>query len=393
MDETKQKPQKPNSDVSRLERMRKKRKLRKIRRASVAVLLVAVILAYFTGFYNTSIVFLSDVFEAVSVAATPGQDYPASFNVPGFVQAEAFAGGFVAVGEQDMLIQSAAGAEIKRIQHGYARASVTAGSNRVCIYNRADKSLKVESRNRSLFEIQLEDPILLCEMSKNGTLAVFTKSRLLVYNRVFENVFNFYTKDLPTAMAFCADNKQLALGCPYAENGALGGVIYLLNIDKDEPVAEIRNAQGLPLQIKYFSRKQVLVVYDTYLAVYDTNDGTELYSYSYAGQTLQSASINENNIPMLLFGDGTHGSLTNLVILNTKLEVTGSAAVGICAESLSATRSGAYILTRDNVLGYKLDGTFIGQLVTDARPLAVIDTKDLLLLTEKTVSELKIPNT
>lgn len=59
---------------------------------------------------------------------------------------------------------------------------------------------------------------------------------------------------------------------------------------KDEYVT-IRNTEGMPVKIQYLTNAEVLVLYDTYAAVYDTADGTELYRYSYGGRTLQSAAI------------------------------------------------------------------------------------------------------
>lgn len=47
----------------------------------------------------------------------------------------------------------------------------------------------------------------------------------------------------------------------------------------------------MPVKIQYLTNAEVLVLYDTYAAVYDTADGTELYRYSYGGRTLQSAAI------------------------------------------------------------------------------------------------------
>lgn len=103
----------------------------------------------------------------------------------------------------------------------------------------------MESRSRTLFENKFDDAIQLCAMSPNGTLAVFTKSKLYVYDPMFENIYTFQTQDLPTALAFAGDNRQFAAGCPYAEGGALGGTVYLMDTRKDEYVT-IRNTEGMP---------------------------------------------------------------------------------------------------------------------------------------------------
>ena len=47
----------------------------------------------------------------------------------------------------------------------------------------------MESRSRTLFENKFDDAIQLCAMSPNGPLAVFTKSKLYVYDPMFEKIY------------------------------------------------------------------------------------------------------------------------------------------------------------------------------------------------------------
>ena len=250
--------------------------------------------------------------------------------------------------------------------------------------------LRVESRSRTLFENKFDDAIQLCAMSPNGTLAVFTKSKLYVYDPMFENIYTFQTQDLPTALAFAGDNRQFAAGCPYAEGGALGGTVYLMDTRKDEYVT-IRNTEGMPVKIQYLTNAEVLVLYDTYAAVYDTADGTELYRYSYGGRTLQSAAISAGKNAVLLFGDGVHGALTQLTILDATLSEAGSADVNERASGVAASRTGAFVLTNDGVLSYGLDGVFYGATVTEAKPLAMVNGRKLLLLEQGEVSVFEPP--
>ena len=158
------------------------------------------------------------------------RDSPTGFSLSGFVTAKPFAGGFVAVGDKDVAIVAANGNEVRRVQHTYSRPSVAVGNTRVCIYNRSGTELLVESRSKNLFQHTFQEAIELCAMSPNGTLAVFTKSALNVYDPMFENIFSFQSSEKPTAMAFAADNRQFAVGCVAGEGGALGGTVYLLSL-------------------------------------------------------------------------------------------------------------------------------------------------------------------
>ena len=220
--------------------------------------------------------------------------------------------------------------------------------------------------------------------------AIFNVQKLYVYDPMFENIYTFQTQDLPTALAFAGDNRQFAAGCPYAEGGALGGTVYLMDTRKDEYVT-IRNTEGMPVKIQYLTNAEVLVLYDTYAAVYDTADGTELYRYSYGGRTLQSAAISAGKNAVLLFGDGVHGALTQLTILDATLSEAGSADVNERASGVAASRTGAFVLTNDGVLSYGLDGVFYGATVTEAKPLAMVNGRKLLLLEQGEVSVFEPP--
>ncbi len=370
----------PRGNVERLEKIRRRKRMRHLRIGIVCVVLLAAVLAGFTGIYGASLALLGDLVDTVTIALTPGPGFPASFTLTGFRTAQPLSGGFAAVGGQDLVLYSAGGRELRRLQHGYGRADITAGNTRVCIYNRGGKELRVESRSRTLFEQKFDDAVQLCAMSPNGTLAVFTKSRLTIYNASFEEIYAFRTQDLPTALAACSDNKQFAAGCPYASGGALGGSVYLMHTGRDDYIT-IRNTEGLPLKLYYLSSSEILVVYDTYAAVYKTSDGSELYRYGFAGCALQSAAVGKDKTIALLFGDGVHSAATQLAVLDAKLRETGSAAVRARCLGVAAGRGGAYVMTHEGVLCYKENGAFEGMVRTENRPLAVLcqDAKPLIL--------------
>ena len=163
-----------------------------------------------------------------------------------------------------------------------------------------------------------------------------------------------------------------------------------MNTDRDEYIT-IRNTQGLPLKIQYLSTSEVLVIYDTFAAVYAAADGAELYRYDYGGRTLQSAAVSAGKNAVLLFGDGAHGATTQLTVLDAALAVAGTAAPGERVQGVAASRTHAFVLTNDGVLCYGLDGTFAGMVVTEKKPLAVVAAKKPLMLTQGQASELEPP--
>lgn len=379
-----------------MERIRAKRKARRIRAAVICALLLAGVLAYFTGIYGASLSLLSDVYDSIAIALTPGPGFPTNFEVTGFISAKPFAGGMVAVGDQDIAILSANGNEVRRIRHTYARPSLAVGNSRICVYNRSGTQLVVESRSKTLFQHNTQEPIQLCTMSPNGTLAVFTQGGLTVYDPMFMEIFRFTSAETPTAMTFANDNEQFAVGCLAGEDGALGAVVYLFTTDPNAPeqaTAVIQNREGMALRIFYPTNQQVLIVYDTSCALYSAKDGTELARYSYGGLQLQSAELSDGgNDLVLLFGDGTHSSQTSLAVLETEgLTEVGQAMVGQIAKGLAATRTAAYVLTNDGTLCYSLAGELFEEVEVDGKTLALAAASDPLLIVEGQILKLPQP--
>lgn len=386
-------PHAPRGNVARLEKIRHRKRIRSLRIAALCAVLLAAVLAGFTGVYGTSLALLGDLVDTVRIALTPGPGYPTAFTLPAFRSAVPLAGGFAAVGGQDLVLYSASGKELRRLQHGYGRADIAVGRTRVCIYNRGGKELRIESRSRTLLERKFDDTVQLCAMSPNGTLAVYTKSKITVLDASFEEIYAFRTQDLPTAMAFCSDNRQLAAGCVYASGGALGGTVYLLHTGRDDYLT-IHSTEGMPLKIHFFSAAEVLVVYDTYAAVYKTSDGSELYRYGFGGRALQSVAVGEDKTTALLFGDGVHSASTQLTVLSAKLTELGGTSVRARCLSVSVSRSGAYVLTHEGVMCYGKDGTFQGMVRTENKPLAVLcQGAKPLLLTQGQAEWLELPDT
>ena len=122
-------PVPPRSSAARIERIRRRKRMRRIRAAAVCAVLLAAVLAYFTGIYGASLALLGDAVDSIGIALTPSPGYPVSFTLSGYQNALPLAGGFVAVGDKDLAIYSAsstvtAGRPLRRATH-------------VCVYTTA----------------------------------------------------------------------------------------------------------------------------------------------------------------------------------------------------------------------------------------------------------------
>ena len=379
----------------RLEKIRHKRRLRRWRRIGVCVLVCLAIVAYFTGVFGASAALLADTLDTVNMMMRPAAGYPIPVTESGFVQSGDIAGGYVVLNQHDVKVYSSGGNEFYTVQHNYSNPAMALAGSRFCIYARGGNTLTVYSRSRVLFENKYQDAILHCSMSQNGMLGVFHESGLTIYDPMFQVVFEWRTTQVPTAMVFADDNRQFAVASPEVYGGALGGKVFLYTTDTnapDAPTAVIESADGIPIGLKYLTRKTILVIYNTHCAVYNTVDGTELARYDYNAQSLQSwQTTPDNSSVVLLFGDGEHSSMTKLCVLDASMNQKAACAVHRIAVQLVVTRSQAHVVTSNSVLTYALDTTLTAEYKTESYISTLIDAGKLFLMTEEEITVFSPP--
>lgn len=128
----------PRSSAARIERIPAGASACAVSRAAaVCAVLLAAVLAYFTGIYGASLALLGDAVDSIGIALTPSPGYPVSFTLSGYQNALPLAGGFVAVGDKDLAIYSAGGNEVRRIPARLRQAGHYGGQHTcVCIQPR-----------------------------------------------------------------------------------------------------------------------------------------------------------------------------------------------------------------------------------------------------------------
>ena len=376
--------------------LRRRQRRRRIA-ASVVILLIAVFMAVGSGLLSTSIAMMGDVTDSISLYLNrSGGGWPASTGIRTPTQVEPLAGGFVEMDSKDVAIYSAYGVKIRTIQPGYARPALAVGNTRFVLYNRAGTELTVQSRTRQLYSKSFSNAIMLCAMAQNGALAVVTESdryaaEVLVYDASFSgDPFTWKltsTDGTPIALAFASDNHRFAAATVAAKDGQLCTAVRMMNTNADTagPVY-MADTGSVILKLKWLSSSRVLAVFDTYTAIINAGDATELARYDYGGATLQSVSVSGRSTALLL---AVHGG-NDLVTLDDSLNQLAKVSAGQ-AKSISSTATAVYLLTATGVERYSYDGTHNWTNELGATPQAVIDARETLLFTSGTAEVLEAP--
>lgn len=384
----------PPSRLSiRLQQMETEKRRRQRRRyllLGLLVVVLALMMAALTGVLGNTLAMLGDVSDGIylSINRSTGS-WPANTNISNPLQIEALGGGFVALDKKDVVIYTSYGGKIRSIQPSYARPALTVGNTRFAVYNRAGSELMVESRTRNLYTQKFPNPIMLCQMAPNGTLAVVTESdryaaELLVYDPSFREDYHWYLtqrEGTPVTVAFWNDSRHFATGNITAQDGQLCSTIYLMDTAVQDIGAQYTAELGsLILRLHWLSNRKVLAIFDDYAVILDAETGGEVARYDYEGTALQAASVEGKHIALLVSGR----SGNDLVTLDENLQVLATAAVGQ-AKKVTCAENDVFLLNGDLVQRYGYDGLLRSETTYETRPIAVLSASETLVFYGTTV--------
>lgn len=389
-------PPAPASNLKSISPLIRRRQRRRRALLGAAVVIAAAVVAWLTGALSTSIALLGDVADSVTLYLDrSGGGWPVNTGINTPLQIEALAGGFVEMDAEDVVVYSAYGSKVRSIQPGYARPTLAVGNTRFVVYNRAGNELRVESRTRTLYTSAFEEPILLCAMSNNGTLAVVTESsryaaELTVYDPAFRELLTWQmtqTEGTPIAVRFAPDNRRFAVGTLAARNGQLSAAVCLMDLNgAGSDTVYTATTGSMLLRLQWLSSSRLLAVFDNYIAILDAASMTETARYDIGGGTLQSVSVGGRQTALLVNVRGGNTLVTLSESLVPLAEIPAGQATGI-----TAAETGVYLLGADRVQFYGFDGVQKWEKLFDTSPLAVLAADKTLVFTSTNAEVLGEP--
>lgn len=382
----------PESEVElRIQEIRRRRSRRKMRWLALIGGIFALLLAWATGLYGVSLSLLGDVVEGFQVTLDQSGSWPARTGISNPLQVEELSGGVVILGKEDLVVYSPSGAKLRSIQHGYGRPVVAVGSNRFCLYNRAGTQLRVESRTKTVATKTTDEPIILCQLSDNGLLAVITQSqryaaKLTVYSRDMLPIYQWELSDdqgVPVRVDFSPNNGTLAVACLVAREGQLCTQIHFTDLGSSEDPLTVEIPGSTALHLEWLTGSTVLALFENSAGVYNTQ-GEQVSFYDYQGYTLEDYSMDGKETALLL--GTTAGS--KAVVLDRYL--TEKSSVTVESANQIAYASGVVYLVRDeSIVGYNSQGDMVQKQNFEAVPRALVRARSLLVFTDGVADKLK----
>lgn len=382
--------------VEYLEAARQRVHRRRLRRTVIILAALILVTLFATGAVGASIARVKDLVDTVHIALSPAVGWPQQTGLGDLTAVQPMSGSFVAMDEDACVVYSLGGTRLAGIQSGYARPALAAGKTRFVLYNRSGNELRVESRTQNLYTKTMDSTISLCAVADAGQVAVVTDStdsvaKLTVYNSSMQQqlVWNLTSEQgTPLRMAFAPDSRRLAVAAVSAVGGQLTTNLYVLPLSQGDPVC-LGSENSVPQWMGWMSNGFLLVLYENRAVLYNTSGGSagERASYDFGGGTLVSVSNTSNGAALLL----SNGQTSTAVLLDGELTVGYSGSVLSASQIIRAKNDGFYLLTDSTVERFNGVGEFQWSQPLSARPRALIEGKQIMVLSGNTVQVVTPP--
>ena len=382
--------------VEYLEAARARVRTRRIRRTVIIVAVLTILVLFATGAVGSSIARAKDLVDTAVITLAPAPGWPQQTGITDPDTVQQLSGAFVEMSGDSCAVYSMNGTRLNSIQSGYARPAIAAGKTRFVLYNRSGSELRVESRTQNLYTKTMDSTIYLCAVADAGQVAVVTDNAdsaaaLTVYNASMQQqlVWNLTSEQgIPLRMAFSPDSRRLAAAAVTAVGGQLTTNLYALPLAQGDPVL-LSTENSVPQWMGWLSNGFLLVIYENRAVLYNTTDGSigERASYDFGGSTLVSVSAENNGVALLL----SNGQTSTAVLLDGELTVGYSGSVLSASQIIRAKNDGFYLLTDSTVERFNGVGEFQWSQPLSARPRALIEGRQIMVLSGNTVQVVTPP--
>ncbi|HCC34220.1 MAG TPA: hypothetical protein DEQ02_00730 [Ruminococcaceae bacterium] len=233
-------------------------------------------------------------------------------------------------------------------QHGMSAPVVDTESSRILVYDRGGKALKIENRFKTVFEIELDNALLLGRLSESGGFAVATRSqRYSAEIKVFggDGFKNLYTRYLVageiTGLDISRDGRNIVYSVVEARGGEFVSTVYICDIKKKDPIAAQVYENAFVVAVDYKEADAVAVLGDSFFSYMDKMGGSRV-DYNYDGRVLELADRTKKGFSALFLAGQTDGASGDLLIISADGTVTADFTAPRELRDIALTDDGIY---------------------------------------------------
>lgn len=277
-------------------------------------------------------------------------------------------------------IYSSRGALTSSRQHNFSSPILKASGNKALLYDLGGKTFKVESKNKTIYEKELEDSIIFARISSEGYVAVVSDSDkyvclLTVYDRNGNVVYTRGSIERIADVVFTDHSSACIVVNTDAETGELNSTAVKVQLNKKDELWIASNIDTFCVAT-FVNNSDFLIVGDDKYSVYGEN-GNMKYLVNYPNQ-LKDYSFTDNMYSFLFENTKQRESSIYLHEVASETPIT----INLKDEIKSISANGTYVfaLGYNKLYKYNYAGELVGEVDVDTDFHTIKSTKGYILL-------------
>lgn len=232
--------------------------------AIILVILLLIILAA-GQFGGVTFSTIGDQIRTMVAGFGSGDGYPYRMNGIEITDAGVTNSDLMLVYDDTVKVLDSTAKELSNLNHDYDHPVLRSNSGRALIYDEGDKSFRVQSKTKVLYEKELQYMILTGSMGKDGTVVIGSRandaqSMLTVYNTKAEEVFVWKCAKENIISCDVSDNgKYFAVSVLGVNNGSVYSRVHIFNKNDNTPKATFEYADSAVSSVQFLSNETLFV--------------------------------------------------------------------------------------------------------------------------------------
>lgn len=242
---------------------------------------------------------------------------------------------------------------------GYSNPVFKSSDKKYIVFERSTGKYTIADKSGVIFQNDLEEEIINCDIASNGNYAVITRDagatqKVTVYSANNKAVFGWEcTDDYLTDAALSKNGKSVAVSSMNVSQGEPLSRIYYFNVDSLQVESKAEYPNETIYRIKFIDNKKLGAITDVGYITVDMNKG-ESRSVSYEYDKIAGFSFGSgSSVAILKTGFGSLNE-KKLMIVNKKCENVFENSIESDILDFGTDGRNAYVLIAGKVLVYSI---------------------------------------
>ncbi len=337
------------------------KKILKILRIPIVVLVVAAALFLSIRLVgDVAVSNITDSIRQVKTVFTKSEGYPYSLDTLNFRNVVPVGSGPLVIYDDSTLVMNAAADEVFTMQLDYSDSKAVTRNGRALIYSPSSNEVILQSKTEKLGSITEKAPVTVAALSEKGGFATShsadeNQSILTVYNNRFKKIFQWNcSQEFITDISLSGNGKRVAVAATGVENAEIYTRIIIFDVNKTEPLADIKYSGTLFLRVIYTNSNRIIAVGDNKTVVHNKN-GEVIDELVYSDDSLISVCADDSGNTAVCYKE-FGGSKTGIARYSSSGKKTCSIVIDGMPDCVTAHSGRIAVASGNNITVYSSNG-------------------------------------